>query len=257
MITKYTMIFQNEIINRLLKDIEPLQDQLIKSITCGLHMVAIEGAKLGFASWSIPHHPVAEDLYPKIPNHITMKELAHWLHDPDPLKASVGMAAYKALIPALASPIWDSIDVGELCLKLATNKNVVVVGHFPFVSSLRSHFETLTVLEKNPQAGDLKSEYAPQVLPKADLVIITATTLTNGTLNEILQSCTKESHKILVGPTTPLTLTLHEFGINFIAGTEVVNAEKLKETIKKGASFRHVQGVKFVIYADESQEMMH
>jgi len=250
------MIAQIEIIKRLLKDIEPIKDQSIKSITYGLHLVAVEGDKVGFATWSTPHHPVEDDLYPQVPKGMTMKELAHWLNDSDALKASVGMAAYKALIPIPETPIWESIDVGELCLKLATNKNVVVVGHFPFVSSLRSHFETLTVLEKNPQDGDLKSEYAPEVLPKADLVIITATTLTNGTFGEILRPCSKECHKILVGPSTPLTLTLHEFGINFIAGAEVVNGDLLKETIKKGVSFKHVQGVNFVIYADKKKELM-
>jgi len=250
------MITQSEIIKSLLKDIEPIQDQSIKSITYGLHLVAVEGDKVGFATWSTPHHPVEDDLYPQVPKNMTMKGLAHWLDDSDSLKASVGMAAYKALIPKLESPVWESIDVGKLCLKLAANKNVVVVGHFPFVSALRSHFESLTVLEKNPQEGDLKSEYAPEVLPKADLVIITATTLTNGTLGEILQSCSKNCHKILVGPSTPLTLTLHEFGINFIAGAEVVNAELLKETIKKGVSFKHIKGVTFVIYADEKKALM-
>lgn len=250
------MITQSAIIKSLLKDIEPIQDQSLKSIIFGQHLVAAEGDNVGFATWSTPHHPVKNNLYPQVPNDMTMKELAQWLNDPDSLKASVGMAAYKALLPLPESPIWESIDVGELCLKLATNKNVVVVGHFPFVSSLRSHFETLTVLEKNPQEGDLNSEFAPLVLPKADLVIITATTLTNGTLGKILQMCSKHCHKIIVGPSTPLTLTLHEFGINLIAGAKVTDADLLKETIKKGVSFKHVQGVDFVIYADEKKELM-
>jgi hypothetical protein len=75
------------------------------------------------------------------------------------------------------------------------------------------------------------------LLPNADWVFLTATSLINKTfprLAELAQHATT----VLMGPTTPWLPQLAEFGIDYLAGVEVIDAEKLQQTIAEGGGVR-------------------
>jgi hypothetical protein len=68
-------------------------------------------------------------------------------------------------------------------------------------------------------------------------VFLTATSLINKTfprLAELAQHATT----VLMGPTTPWLPQLAEFGIDYLAGVEVIDAEKLQQTIAEGGGVR-------------------
>ena len=65
-------------------------------------------------------------------------------------------------------------------------KKVAVIGHFPGMEVGRRACG-LTVLERNPQEGDLPDFAAEYVLPEQDYVFITGTALTNKTMPRLLE----------------------------------------------------------------------
>jgi len=48
----------------------------------------------------------------------------------------------------------------------------------------------------------------------------------------------------MVGPTSPLSPVLFDYGIDVIGGSMVVDSEKTIRSITEGATFRQVKGVK-------------
>ena len=121
-------------------------------------------------------------------------------------------------------------------------KNVAVIGHFPFVEAARSAYANYWVLEKRPQPGDCDAAQAATLLPRADLVAITATTLLNGTLAEILNACRPDALVILLGPSTPFAPSLFACGIDVLAGCHCHNAAAALDGVRRHCFFRHLDG---------------
>jgi uncharacterized protein (DUF4213/DUF364 family) len=52
-----------------------------------------------------------------------------------------------------------------------------MIGHFPFINRLKPIVKNLWVLELNPREEDLPAQVAPEIVPRADFIAITGTTL--------------------------------------------------------------------------------
>ncbi|NIO72626.1 MAG: hypothetical protein GTN71_27310, partial [Anaerolineae bacterium] len=94
-----------------------------------------------------------------------------------------------------------------------------VVGHFPFIPRVREAARQLWVLEKRPGEGDLPAEAASEVIPQADVVAITGTSLINHTFEELIGLCRPEAFVLVLGPTAPLSPVLFNYGVDVISGT--------------------------------------
>jgi uncharacterized protein len=175
------------------------------------------------------------------------KELAELALADSLTERAIGMAAINALLPRTPT-LWQTGNAEEVILEHGKDQHVVVVGHFPFIEKIRPQIKKLDVLELNPRPGDLPSNAAPQVLPQADLVAITATTLTNRTLEGLLALCRPGAHIMLLGPTTPLSPFLFECGIDFISGAIVEDMPRVLLGISQGATFHQLRqmGIRLV-----------
>ena len=172
-------------------------------------------------------------------------DIAPWINSWEPYQATVAMAAINSCINA--RPLPDSLalsGIGEYpnlavfdhFLPELRGKNVVVVGRYPGLERYQQYMQ-LTVLEKQAQAGDLPDAACEYVLPQADWVFITASSIPNKTfprLAELASSATT----VLMGPTTPWLPQLHEFGINYIAGVEICDADALQQTVAQGGGVK-------------------
>src|SRR5262249_31496855 len=112
----------------------------------------------------------------------------------DGIRRAVGIATMNAL----AALCWDKRPHPEVELEsgvdafdaahIRPGQTVVVVGAFaPFLRELKRMGQLYLVLEQNP--ATLKARHAaqaPAVVPQADVVLITGTTLLNDTLDQIL-----------------------------------------------------------------------
>ena len=109
----------------------------------------------------------------------------------------------------------------------------------------------MNVLEKDPQPGDFPSEVAPEIIPKAAVVAITATSLINRTIYELLSLCSPDAIVILLGPSTFLSPVLFGYGIDLLCGSVVEAIEPVLKTVKQGGTFRqvHQAGVRLVSVA--------
>jgi len=168
-------------------------------------------------------------------------------------EVSLGMAAINSALPPLD---YEMINAEELIAEHGRGKNIAVIGHFPFTDRLKTLAKELWVFELAPKdKDDLPPERMAELLPRADAVAITALTLLNRTFEPILAQCGKNAHKVLLGPSTPLSATLFDYGIDVIAGTVVDDIPLLVRHLGEGANFRHLQGKKMVVIRKAQNNM--
>lgn len=176
------------------------------------------------------------------------KELVQYVKSDMLLEATIGMAALNSLINVDESKCVE-LNAFDVIAEKGIGKNIAVIGHFPFIPRLRKIAGELWVLEKRPRPGDLTEDMAPEVLAKSDVVAISATTLINHTLEDLLSYCRKDAFKIMLGPTTPMSDVMFDYGIDVISGAKIIDTEMVLRCISEGATFRQVQGVRLLSMA--------
>jgi uncharacterized protein (DUF4213/DUF364 family) len=183
------------------------------------------------------------------------RELAELARSDSLLEASIGLAAINALLDVDEDACVE-LNAEQVILDHGTGKDVVVVGHFPFIPRVREAAGQLWVLEKRPSEGDIPAEAAPEVIPQADAVAITGTTLINQTFEELVRLCRREAFVLVLGPTTPLSPVLFDHGADVVSGTLVTDPETVLRYISQGATFRQIKqskGVKLLTLARDSR----
>lgn len=176
-----------------------------------------------------------------------VSEVASWVKDFEPYRATVGMAAINAALAELPPPpevatiepgggLPANLAVFEHFLPLLEGRNVVVVGRYPGLDALGEHCR-LMVLERNPGPGDLPDCACEYVLPEADWVFITASSLTNKTFPRLAE-LSRNARSVLMGPTLPWLSEFADFGIDFLAGIEVRDGATLRRTLAEGGGVR-------------------
>lgn len=221
------------------------EDSAVREVHACVFWTAVVSKNCGLASTfreEHPHHRIvrgAGDLRNR-----SALGLATYAKSDNLLEASIGMATINSLIE-----IDETNCVAENALDIlaekGTGKNIAVVGHFPWIPKLQKVAKKVWVLEQRPQAGDLPAEAAENVIPQADVVAITGTSLINHTIEELLE-LSKDSFVVMVGPTSPLSPVLFDWGVDVISGTKVVEPEKAIQSISQGAIFRQVEGLKLL-----------
>lgn len=205
----------------------------------------------GLASTLRPDHhhhngrPDVEDA-----GHLTgrsARDLAVLAHSYHPLEAAIGMAAINALLPRQEA-MWTDRNAEEVLAGYGAGKRVALVGHFPFIPRLREQVGHLSVLEQQPRGDDLPAEAAAGVIPRADVVAITGTTLLNHTFSQLMDLCRPKTRVLVLGPSTPLSPILFDYGVHLLSGSVVENIEAVVQAVSQGANFRqiHRQGVRLV-----------
>jgi uncharacterized protein (DUF4213/DUF364 family) len=235
--------------------LESLPDHPVNQVRIGLHWTAAVvdkkgGQQCGLASTlAEDHHHTGEPTIPE-PGTLESKsalELASWIYSEIPLRRSIGCAVINALLPRQPES-WIDQNAEEAILDRGRGKKNVLIGHFPFAEALRAELEDFSVLELNPTGDDIPASAAPDFLPKADLVAITGMTFINHTLPDLLELCNPEAFILLLGPSTPLTNLLADYGVDLLAGSSVEAIPAVLEAVGQGANFRQVHraGVRLI-----------
>jgi uncharacterized protein (DUF4213/DUF364 family) len=131
------------------------------------------------------------------------------------IRRAVGIAT----VNALADCCWQRRPHPEIQLHCGIDAfdetdirhgdKVVVVGAFvPFLKELKRRSQAFLVLEQDPatlKADELPffrpAERAAEILPEADVVLITGSTLVNNTLEDLLALTRRDARVTVVGPT--------------------------------------------------------
>ena len=228
----------------------------IEQVQVGLHwtaVVAVRGGvrRCGLASTLSEPHKRGEPAVPEAGDltRYTGQDLIKLAFvENKPVLTSVGVAALNALLPDPLPERIEEEQAESLLARYGANRTVALIGHFPFVPRLRDQVGELQVLELRPRQGDLPADMASEVLSQADVVAITSMALINRTLEHLLELCAPEALVVMLGPSTPMSPVLFEYGIDILAGSQIVDIERVLRAVCQGGNFRQVHraGVKLV-----------
>jgi hypothetical protein len=168
--------------------------------------------------------------------------LARHILSNNPVEAAVGLATLNALLQPHPARL-AALDAADWLVAHGRERNVALVGHFPFIEALKPLVAQLWVLELSPQPGDYSADEAPRLIPQADVVAITSSTLINHTLDDLLALGRPEAKIMLLGSSTPLTPVLFEFGIDLLSGVQVVDIEAVLASVSNNVNFQRMKGV--------------
>jgi uncharacterized protein (DUF4213/DUF364 family) len=135
----------------------------------------------------------------------------------------------------------DAFDATEI----RPGDKVVVVGAFvPFLRELKRRRQPFLVLEQDPatlKAEELPffrpAEQADSVVPEADVLLITGTTLINDTLEELLSLAKPSARVTMVGPTVSLLPDAFLSRGGDILGTvRITTPEEFLDVLAEGGS---------------------
>jgi uncharacterized protein (DUF4213/DUF364 family) len=173
------------------------------------------------------------------------------------IRRAVGIAAMNAL----ADTCWRRRPPPETELRLGIDAfdateirpgdKVVVVGAFvPFLRELKRRRQRFLVLEQDPatlKPDELPffrpAKEAPTVVPDADVLLITGTTLINDTLEELLQLAKPAARVTMVGPTVSLLPDAFlRRGADILGTVRITAPDEFLETLAEGGSGYHFLG---------------
>jgi len=223
------------------------EDIPVRSVLVGAHWTVVCSRYCGMAATLQGDHPHGHIQVRDVGSLHTKsaRELAEYAYSTDLLEASIGMAAINSMLEVDES-LAVEINASEVLASRGRGKNVALVGHFPFIPQLRQDVAQLWVIEQRPAEDEYPAEAADRFLPQAEVVAITSSTLINQTLDGLLALVRPGATVILLGPSTPLSPILFEYGATIISGTRVVDEAAVLRTVGQGAVFRQVQGVKLL-----------
>lgn len=224
----------------------------VRTVVAGIRWTAVTSLGCGLAASCLVSNDGVVQTLPDAGHYHrkSVQELVHGLFSDNTLEASIGLAACSSLL----TPNNDhavELNAFDLLAQRGVGKNVVLVGHFPQVEWLRERVGSLKVLEKRPRPGDYPAEAAPDLIPAADMVAITAMTILNHTIDGLLALCPPAAEVIVLGPSAPLTPVLFDYGVDFISGSYVTDEEKVLLTIMQGGSALKSQGTQKITLCRE------
>ena len=210
-----------------------INDSRIKRLTIGPYWIVVE-AEYGTGLVANPQNKISAESvkeYQKRFGGSSLYQLALGVKSEDLIERAIGCAAINANTNHYGLKLTQ--DNG---LSLPDNKEekIVVVGRFP---NLEQKLPTAIVLERNPGPGDLPENEAPNVIPDCTQLIITASTWVNGSLPSLLK-LVDTAHVSLIGPGTPFSSILKQYGIHKLAGFLVQEPGELSLLVQNGAGVR-------------------
>ncbi|MFP4345654.1 MAG: Rossmann-like domain-containing protein [Anaerolineales bacterium] len=176
--------------------------------------------------------------------HLLEKAVGEWAalaRSASVLEASIGLATINALLEGYGEES-EAVNALDVIIERGRGKRVVVVGHFPFTAKIRAAAARLWVLELDPREGDLPAARAPEIIPQADVVALTGTSILNHTFDDLVALCRPEAFVVVLGGTTPLSEVLFDVGVDALAGTRVVDPGAALRSAAQGATFKQLEG---------------
>lgn len=207
-------------------------DAPVRRVIVGLNWVLVEGP-LGTGLAQTPERGTMGCRALPSQAGRSLRDLAGLVRSWDPYELAVGIAACNAhynrfdLVAEDANGLDSFADPGR----------VVVVGGFP---GLAERLPGAKVIERAPEPGQYPETAAEWLIPGADSVIITSSTLANRSLPRLVELA-RDARMALVGPGAPLTPRLFSYGIDVLAGLVAIDPDGLAEAVAEGGGPRDIK----------------
>lgn len=176
---------------------------------------------------------------------------------PNALRRSVGVAVLNALsvraIERHGTPggrVEPGVDALEAAGVVADDRVALVGAFVPFLKSLKGRVGGLAVVDRHREA--LKAdelqywrppEAAAATLAEASVVVITASALVEGGLDELLTAAARARRVVLAGPTAPpWPGPFFARGVDVLGGVRVLDGEAILRIVGEGGSGYFFEG---------------
>jgi uncharacterized protein (DUF4213/DUF364 family) len=134
-------------------------------------------------------------------------------------------------------------DPGNRCLydfmNLDADPRVAMVGYFsPLVARLQDRKVALEIIDTGRGVGDQARFYA-KLNTWADVLVITSTSIINGTTEEIIGQAHSRVRTVMLGPSTPMVgQAFRHLPVQMLAGTVPIDKVKVLQTVQQGMGTR-------------------
>jgi uncharacterized protein (DUF4213/DUF364 family) len=161
----------------------------------------------------------------------------------------IGLATISALSQTVLKGGCDGFTMteGNILheLDIRSADTVAMVGNIkPFVEPVRKKASNLWIFERGDrfEEGVLPDTACEQLLPKADVVIITGSAIANGTIEQLLQ-LSRTARKVgVVGPSATIVPTpLFKHGADVVGGLIVTDADKALRIVAEGGGTQQLK----------------
>ncbi len=166
-------------------------------------------------------------------------ELIPWIKSADVTACAVGLATLNALIhppaEAVESDILDLISVSP-------DDTVGMIGYFgPLVEPLKKRTREFHVFERkpDPEYGILPESAMHDLLPQCRIVIMSATTILNHTIDGLLELSKNAREVAILGPSTPFAPDVFKrYGVTLLSGVQITEPKKVLQIVSEGGGTR-------------------
>lgn len=202
-----------------------LADKRVQEVRIGNQLVGVllDSGELG-AAYALPgERRIVEPVFPDPAPFIGMPaaDLAARLLEPDLVSRALGLAVCNAVAQSDPSRCLEDPDVATTVPVRPTD----TVGLIGLIHSMHRRLAGwaahLIVFDRSLEGepGIRPVEQQPELLPLCDVVFVTGSAVTNGTLEAVLPWCTKAREVVVIGPSTPLYPEVFaDTGVTVIAG---------------------------------------
>ncbi len=231
----------SKIVNDVLSEIkdEPVDELVIGRAYIGVRI----GARIGLA-----HSPENNDLVFELENYDKLlgTKVTNMIYSENLQYAAIATAALNAQLQPENIKFGNIFDI---ILKRARDFDTIgVIGKFPIIQQLKALGCKLYTFEKKRLPGFLPAEKVNELLPDCDLVIITGTAFVNKSLEHLLTI--SNGFTVIVGPTTPLSKVLFNYGADMLAGVQCRN-KKIFDIIMKGGGTKEFKNLVDIVYMEK------
>jgi uncharacterized protein (DUF4213/DUF364 family) len=234
------MIRKGEIARRLYDVVSPDAENLVvEDVRFGLSYagVRLNNHRVGLAALLLHELPPGCSVFSeagKLTGTKASSLLRNLVEGQNPMEKALGLATANAIFDLeTAGDERDSLSV----MGLTPQDRVAMIGLFtPMVPKIEATGAKLYVIERNPSRMKiLNREEREKILRECTVAVITATTLLNDTLEDVLNDLGNPRHVAVLGPSTPLCPEIFRgTPINHLGGAIVRDADKIMQIISEG-----------------------
>lgn len=214
-------------------------NRIVEEVRFGLSYVGVklDDQRMGLAALLLHELPHGCSVYPEAGTLAGAKAatfLNNLVEKRNPLEKALGLATANAILHAeFGADEQDSLSI----MKLTPKDRVTMVGLFtPMVPKVEVTGAKLSIIERDAsRMAVLGKEESDRILKDCTVAIITATTLLNDTLEEVLNSLGNPRHVAVLGPSTPLCPEIfHDTPVTHLGGAVVRDTARIMQIISEG-----------------------
>lgn len=163
-------------------------------------------------------------------------ELISWAKEGHMLKSAIGLATINAILnnPSAAFPSGNVIQAFDV----KPSETFGMIGEFsPILFRVKEMTGNIYVFEQEVVEGDglYPSSQIPELLPSCNVVVITATSIINHSIDGILPYCKNARQVCITGPSTPICPEVFQkYNVTMLAGSVVEKPDLVLQFVSQG-----------------------